>query len=37
MMALRITPLAVEEEGVKEKGGIAEATGLIVSTHGRFD
>ena len=40
MMASRVTPV-VEEEGAKvekakEKGGIAEAAGSSVSTHGRF-
>jgi len=35
MMASKVTPPAAEE-GVKKKGGIAEAGGSIISTHGYF-
>ena len=41
MMALRVTPLVAEVEGMEEDGaedgGVAGVTGSNVSTRGRFD
>ena len=35
-MASRVTPLAVEVEGVEVKGGTVEVVGSVVSTRGCF-
>jgi len=37
MMALRVTPLAVKEEGAEEEGGTTEVARSVVFTCGSFD